>query len=317
MEEKERKKLIQEAQKYGSISLRRQILRVHKNGAKFPISKAYIDDELLDPEISYTLILIPEAKIVRKTSVALTFFKRKSGPNLFYAYPEDALNNIEKESLLDVMTQTFTERFFQYQSSTVSSFNYYFELHSEWARGNKEMMMISVLLDKKITKALEELIKSLCIDFESQLKSNPYVFKALYIYEMDSVPKEEHAKITDSYNDLKGTLQEFYKKIKVLQRRKKANYVITVSMEIEKKLDLNYIAQNIEGAEFNTERFPGIVMKSDNPNVTIILFSSGKMVITGLKKASEAEHLVDKAINRIRNVGVKITSRKITIESAK
>jgi hypothetical protein len=317
MEERDKKKLIQEAQKYGSISLRHQILRVHKNGAKFPISKAYVDDELLDPEVSYTLILIPEAKIVTKTSIALTFFKRKSGPNLFYAYPEDALNNIEKESLIDVMTQSFTERFFHYQSSTVSSFNYYFELHSEWARGNKEMLMISVLLDQKITKAIEEIIKSLCNDFESQLKSNPYVFKALYIDEMDSVSEEEHAKITDSYNELKESLQEFYKKIKVLQRRKNIKYVITVSMEIDNKLDLNYIAQNIEGAEFNAERFPGLVMKSESPNVTIILFSSGKMVITGLKKASEAEQLVDKVLNKIRDVGIKINNRKFIIESAK
>jgi hypothetical protein len=317
MEERDRKKLIREAQKYGSISLRNQILRVHKNGAKFPISKAYVDDELLDPEVSYTLILIPEAKIVMKTSIALTFFKRKSGPNLFYAYPEDALNNIEKESLLDVMTQSFAERFFHYQSSTVSSFNYYFEIHSEWARGNKEMLMLSVLLEQKITKAIKEVIKSLCIDFESQLKSNPYAFKAFYIDEMDSVSEEDRAKITDSYEDLKGSLQEFYKKIKLLQRRKNVKHVITVSMEIDKILDLNNIAQNIEGAEFNAERFPGLVMKSESPNVTIILFSSGKMVITGLKKASEAEKLVDKVLNKISNVGVKITSRKITVESAK
>ncbi|MFX0076856.1 MAG: hypothetical protein ACFE96_15535 [Candidatus Hermodarchaeota archaeon] len=317
MDEKERKKIIQEARRYGSISLRRQKLRVHKNGAKFPISKAYVDDELLDPGISYTLILIPEAKIAEKTSIALTFFKRKSGPHLFYSYPEDALNNIEKESLIEVMTQSFKERFFPYQSSTISSINYYFEIPSEWARGNKEMLLISVFLDQKITDAIKEVIKYLCIDFESQLRSNPYAFKALYVYEMDSVPKEEHANITDSYNDLKESLQEFYKKIKVLQRWKNANHVITVSMEIENKLDLNYIAQNIEGAEFNTERFPGLVMKSDTPNVTIILFSSGKMVITGLKKASEAEQLVDNAINKIRNVGAKITSRKITFESAK
>ena len=54
MNEKERKRIILESRKFGGLSLRRQKLRVHKNGAKFPISKIYIDDEVLDPKISYT-----------------------------------------------------------------------------------------------------------------------------------------------------------------------------------------------------------------------------------------------------------------------
>jgi hypothetical protein len=317
MNEKDRKRIIQESRKYGSISLRRQELRVHKNGAKFPISKAYVDDELLDPEVSYTLILIPEAKIATKTSIALSFFKRKSGPHIFYSYPEDALTNVEKESLVGIMTQSFKERFFPYQTSTISTINYYFEVQSEWARGNKEMLMISVLLDQKITNAIEEIIKTVCLDLESQINSTQNIFKALYVNELDSFSAEEHAEIMGSYGDLKVYLQEFYKKIKILQRRKNAKHIITVSMEIDKKLALNHIAQKIEGAEFNAERFPGLVMKSEDPNITIILFSTGKMVITGLKKASEAEHVVDEAINKIRNVGITITSRKISVESTK
>ena len=317
MNEKERKKIIQESRKFGSISLRHQILRVHKNGAKFPISKSYVDDELLDPEVSYTLILIPEAKIAAKTNVALTFFKRRSGPHLFYSYPEDALNNIEKENLEELMTLSFKERFFHHQSSTISSINYYFEILSEWARGNKEMLMISVMLNQKISQAIEEVIKSLCSDFESQISSTQNMFKALYINELESFSDEEQTEIIRFSEQLRAILQEFYKKIKILQRRKNAKYIVTVSMEIEKKLDLNEIAQKIEGAEFNAEKFPGLVMKSEDPSVTIILFSTGKMVIIGLKSSAEAEQVVDKAINKIRDVGAKITSRKIVIESVK
>ena len=44
MNEKDRKDIISEVQKFGGIGLRHQSLRVHKNGAKFPISKTYIDD---------------------------------------------------------------------------------------------------------------------------------------------------------------------------------------------------------------------------------------------------------------------------------
>jgi len=76
---------------------------------------------------------------------------------------------------------------------------------------------------------------------------------------------------------------------------------------------LNQIAQKIEGAEFNPEKFPGLIMKSENPNVTIILFSKGRMVFTGLKRKSEAEQIVLKAINKIRKLGVNITNPKISI----
>jgi len=313
MNDKDRKKMILESRKFGGISLRRQMLRVHKNGAKFPISKAYIDDEILDPDVNYTLILIPEAKIATITTAALTFFKRRSGPHMFYSFPEDTLNNVEKESIVEILVQSFKEKFFTYQSSTISSLNYYFELHSDWARGNKEMLMISVILDRKINQAIEEIIQSLCIDFESQLSATQDIFKALYINDLNSFSDEEHADIKRINQDLKDSLKEFYKKINIVQLKKKAKHEITVSLEIEKDLDLNLIAQKIEGAEFNPEKFPGLIMKSENPNVTIILFSKGRMVVTGLKRKSEAEQIVLKAINKIRKLGVNITNPKISI----
>ena len=91
MDEKERKKLIIDSRKFGGLSLRRQKLRIHRNGAKFPISKVYIDDEVLDPDIQYTLVLIPEAYIAKKSSMNLFYFQRKMGPISFYSYPIDSL----------------------------------------------------------------------------------------------------------------------------------------------------------------------------------------------------------------------------------
>jgi len=317
MNEKDRKKLILESRKFGGISLRRQMLRVHKNGAKFPISKAYIDDELLDPDVSYTLILIPEAKIATKTIVTLTFFKRKKGPLMFYSFPENTLNNMEEESIVEMITQSFKERFFILQSSIVCSLNYYFEIHSDLARGNKEILMISVILDRKINQAIKEIIQSLCIDFESQLNSNKEIFKALYINELDLFTDEEHVDIKRINEDLKASIKEFYNKTTVLLRQKTMKHVITVSLEIEKKLDLNQIAQEIEGVEFNPERFPGLVMKIGKPSATILIFSTGKMVITGMKNTSEAEQVVDIVLKKIRKVGINISNPKISVESIK
>jgi len=221
MNEKDRKKIILESQKFGGISLRRQKLRVHKNGAKFPVSKAYIDDELLDPEITYTLILIPEVKIASKSAIALNYFHRRIGPKTFYSYPEDVLNEDIKAIIANIGFQAGKDGFFVHQSSILSSLNHYFEIPSDWARGNKEIMEISVILDTVIDREVEKIIQSLCIDFISQITRNKGFFKALYFEVLDKYSEEERSEIEKISENLRTRIKEFYKKVIISIRQKK------------------------------------------------------------------------------------------------
>ncbi len=315
--EKDRKKLILESQKYGGISLRRQKLRVHKNGAKFPISKAYVDDELLDPEISYTLILIPEVKIADQTIVSLTFFKRRSGPLIYYYYPENSLKVTEKVSIVDTMISASNEKYFIHQSSNLSSLNYYFEIHSEWARGKKEMLMISVILNTKITKSIEDITLSICIDFETDLTSIKDIYKALYDKDLGSFSDEEQSDIEKISRILRTKIKELHKKIRILDSQKFTKVIFKGSMKIEKKLDLTQIAQGIQDAEFNPEKFPGLVMKIEKPNATILMYSDGKLMITNLENPSKVDLLVDTIVEKLKSIGIIIPKPEITIESSK
>jgi len=214
MIEKDRKDIISEVQKFGGIGLRRQSLRVHKNGAKFTISKTYIDDELLDPEIEYTLILIPEIKIATKTTVVLSYFARKKGPLVFYTYPEGNLEEDFSIQIANMMDQVSREDFFIHHSSTVaSSLNYYFEIPSEWARGNKEMLMISVILDKQINKLLKHKIQETCTDFVLQLKNTEGLFKALYMDVIDKIPEKDRSDIKKININLKTKIKALYEEI--------------------------------------------------------------------------------------------------------
>jgi len=221
MIEKDRKDLISNVQKFGGIGLRRQSLRVHKNGAKFPISKTYIDDEILDPEIVYTLILIPEIKLATKTSVALSYFARRKGPLVFYAYPESTLEEGFAIQIANIMDQVSKEGFFVHQSSTIpSSLNYYFEIPSEWARGNKEMLIISVVLDKPIYKLLEESIQEICTNFALQLKNTEGLFKALYMEVIDKIPEKERSDIKKINESLRNKIKVLYKDIEISSMQK-------------------------------------------------------------------------------------------------
>jgi transcription initiation factor TFIID TATA-box-binding protein len=97
------------------------------------------------------------------------------------------------------------------------------------------------------------------------------------------------------------------------------NVVATVSIELEQpgeKIDLNQIARKYTDCEYNPERFPGLVMRVEDPKATILIFSTGKMVVTGLRQASEAETVVNNVINKMKKAKVNIKSEpEITIQN--
>ena len=93
------------------------------------------------------------------------------------------------------------------------------------------------------------------------------------------------------------------------------NVVATVVVEITEKIDLNIIARKHTDVEYNPERFPGLVMRILKPKATILIFSTGKMVVTGLRKASEAGRVVEKVLKNIRKAGIKVSNPEITIQN--
>lgn len=59
------------------------------------------------------------------------------------------------------------------------------------------------------------------------------------------------------------------------------NIVATVNLEC--RLDLKHIALHARNAEYNPKRFAAVIMRIREPKTTALIFSSGKMVVTGAK----------------------------------
>ena len=93
------------------------------------------------------------------------------------------------------------------------------------------------------------------------------------------------------------------------------NVVATVTLDIVEKIDLNIIARRYADVEYNPERFPGLVMRIDKPKATILVFSTGKMVVTGMRRADEAESVVQKVIRRIKKAKIEVSNPVITIQN--
>jgi hypothetical protein len=145
-----------------------------------------------------------------QAAVAVSYFHRKIGPMTYFAYPEEALKEEEKIRLADIMDQAFQEGFFTHKFGTLFSMNYYFEIESQWARGNKEMLMVSVITDANPKSSVESLILSWCMDFATRLKSNKEVFKAFYSLEDAQVSPDDFQDIKKYSDNLRFWVKELY-----------------------------------------------------------------------------------------------------------
>ena len=58
---------------------------------------------------------------------------------------------------------------------------------------------------------------------------------------------------------------------------------IVASGVIADSIDLVALSEKVKGCELNKKRFPGAVFRIENPRIACLIFSSGKIVITGIR----------------------------------
>ena len=91
---------------------------------------------------------------------------------------------------------------------------------------------------------------------------------------------------------------------------------VTLALQAGEKIDLNQVARHFAECEYNPERFPGLVMRIAVPKATVLVFSTGKMVVTGMREASEASAVVTTVIDNLIKAKVAITAEpEITIQN--
>ncbi|HON39883.1 MAG TPA: TATA-box-binding protein, partial [Methanoculleus sp.] len=58
---------------------------------------------------------------------------------------------------------------------------------------------------------------------------------------------------------------------------------IVASAKVTDSLDLPSLASRLKDAEYNKKRFPGVVLRMQDPKIAALVFGSGKVVLTGAK----------------------------------
>ncbi len=95
----------------------------------------------------------------------------------------------------------------------------------------------------------------------------------------------------------------------VEKKRHSATYSIqniVVSVELNRDINLKHICEAYKDAEENLNKFPGICLRLKKPKCAILLFSNGKMVITGLKFSKDAPVVINRVIDRLNAIGIEI-----------
>jgi transcription initiation factor TFIID TATA-box-binding protein len=83
---------------------------------------------------------------------------------------------------------------------------------------------------------------------------------------------------------------------------------IVASAKIAETLNLPLIASSIKDAEYNKKRFPGVVIRMQDPKIAALVFGSGKVVLTGAKSVESLNRGLAILGDLLRNLEIEITS---------
>lgn len=84
---------------------------------------------------------------------------------------------------------------------------------------------------------------------------------------------------------------------------------IVASVNIHTKIPLERASRELINTEYQPEQFPGLVLRLSDPKVSALLFSSGKIVCTGAKTTKIVYESVDKIIEQLSVIKVKVTKK--------
>ncbi len=109
----------------------------------------------------------------------LTYFHQIKGPSVLISYPEVKLEEDIISRLLKFFDLEINETFFEIVLITKKKkiINFHFEIPSEWARGKKEFVMLSLIMKREYES---ELVYAFIVDASYKILKTKNIFKAFY-----------------------------------------------------------------------------------------------------------------------------------------
>jgi TATA-box binding protein (TBP) (component of TFIID and TFIIIB) len=81
---------------------------------------------------------------------------------------------------------------------------------------------------------------------------------------------------------------------------------VVASTGIGQELDLEALAADLPGADFNPDNFPGLVYRTQDPKAAALIFRSGKIVCTGAKSIDDVHEALDIIFDKLRGLSIPV-----------
>ncbi|MEM2134204.1 MAG: TATA-box-binding protein [Candidatus Jordarchaeaceae archaeon] len=79
---------------------------------------------------------------------------------------------------------------------------------------------------------------------------------------------------------------------------------IVASASLGADLNLELAAYTLPNVMYEPEQFPGLIYRMKNPKVVLLLFTTGKLVVTGAKREEEIYTAVENVLNTLTELGI-------------
>jgi len=91
---------------------------------------------------------------------------------------------------------------------------------------------------------------------------------------------------------------------------------VVASTGIGQELDLQSVAMDLEGADYDPEQFPGLVYRTEEPKSAALIFRSGKIVCTGAKSTDDVHESLHMVFDELRALSIPIDEDpEITVQN--
>ncbi|MEZ0290719.1 MAG: TATA-box-binding protein [Sulfolobales archaeon] len=108
-------------------------------------------------------------------------------------------------------------------------------------------------------------------------------------------------KTQDLIKAVKKILKSFVKGgITIIEKPKIQIQNIVASANLGVEVILEKAAYMLKNSMYEPEQFPGLIYRMQEPRVVLLIFSSGKMVITGAKSEEEVNEVVNKIYETLK-----------------
>lgn len=90
---------------------------------------------------------------------------------------------------------------------------------------------------------------------------------------------------------------------------------VVTSSDLGCNLDLAALNKDLPQAQYNVEQFPGLIYRSTDPKVTILVFRSGKVVCTGSQSIDRTKEALSDLLDTFDELGVQYDDPDVTVQN--